>query len=85
LSAADKAFVWKYREFLKLNPKALAKFVQAVPKTDRFARQELYRLLPLWAPLDPLDALELLNPDYADPVVRSFAVKWYFNFIVLTF
>eukprot|EP01125_Pyxidicula_operculata_P015695 TRINITY_DN5353_c0_g2_i4.p1 TRINITY_DN5353_c0_g2~~TRINITY_DN5353_c0_g2_i4.p1 ORF type:complete len:672 (-),score=156.65 TRINITY_DN5353_c0_g2_i4:251-2266(-) len=75
LTKRDKHLIWKYREYLTDNPKALPKFLSAVPRTDYLARQEMYRLLECWAPIKPLDALELLDSSHADSTVRSYAVN----------
>jgi phosphatidylinositol-4,5-bisphosphate 3-kinase len=75
LTQRDKHLLWKYREFCKTQPKALPKFLQAVPKANRFAVQEMYRLMAIWAPMSPLDALELLDAKYADAKIREYAVN----------
>jgi len=75
LTKRDKQLMWKYREFCKSRPKALPKFLASVPKADAKAVQELHRLLHLWAPIAPIDALELLDSKYADAEVREYAVR----------
>jgi hypothetical protein len=75
LEAYDKHMLWKYREIAKANGKALPKFINSVTKTDRVAVQEMRRLIGVWAPMEPLDALELLDAKFADPKVREYAVS----------
>ncbi len=36
---------------------------------------EAYRMLALWSPPTPFEALSLLDAKYASPVVRAYAVK----------
>jgi len=75
LPLRGKQLLWKYREFIKSDPKALPKFLLSVPRTDRNAVQEMYSLLERWAPIEPLDALELLDSKFADSKIRKFAVE----------
>jgi len=53
----------------------LPKFLQATAYSDFFSVQEMHSLLPQWTPPKPIDALELLDSKFADPVVRQFAVQ----------
>lgn len=71
----DKHLMWKYREFCKSRPKALPKFLVSVPIADARAVQEMHRLLRIWAPIAPIDALELLDSKFADAQVREYAVR----------
>lgn len=71
----DKHLMWKYREFCKSRPKALPKFLASVPMADARAVQEMHRLLRIWAPIAPIDALELLDSKFADAIVREYAVR----------
>lgn len=75
LAPADRALLWRCRNLIRSQPRLLSKLVQSVPRCDFRARQEFYRLLCSWAPVDPLDALELIGTGAADPVVRAYAVS----------
>uniref|UniRef100_A0A6B2KX87 phosphatidylinositol 3-kinase n=1 Tax=Arcella intermedia TaxID=1963864 RepID=A0A6B2KX87_9EUKA len=76
LSTEDKALLWKYRlSFCIKHPQALPKYLMSVPKTDRNAIQEMHKLIPEWAPIQPVDALELLDVRYADAHIRTYAVQ----------
>jgi phosphatidylinositol-4,5-bisphosphate 3-kinase len=75
MTKRDRQLMWKYREFCKSRPKALPKFLASVPKADARAVQEMHRLLKIWAPIAPIDALELLDSKFADAEVREYAVR----------
>jgi phosphatidylinositol-4,5-bisphosphate 3-kinase len=75
MTKRDKQLMWKYREFCKSRPKALPKFLASVPMGDARAVQEMHRLLHIWAPIAPIDALELLDSRFADAQVREYAVR----------
>lgn len=74
LSPSDKELLWTYREYYRNNPKGLPKFLASVPYHDMLAVQEMHKFLKLWAPLVPIDALELLDARFADTKVREHAV-----------
>lgn len=75
MTTRDKHLMWKYREFCKNVPRALPRFLVSVPKANRLAIQEMYRLMKIWAPIKPIDALELLDAKFADSKIRAYAVK----------
>jgi phosphatidylinositol-4,5-bisphosphate 3-kinase len=75
LESKDKQLLWKYRDYCTNYPRGLAKFLVSVPKTDRNAVQESYRLLDIWTKPSPHDALELLDSKFADTNVREYAVQ----------
>ncbi|ESS65610.1 phosphatidylinositol 3-kinase 2 [Trypanosoma cruzi Dm28c] len=76
LTTIDKVLLWKHRGELILRPRALAKFLLAVNWLRPYAVYEAHTILPQWAPLQPMDALELLDIRYVDIVVREHAVKY---------
>ena len=57
------------------DPRALPKFLLTVNWGDHDAVREGYRLLKQWAPMPPLEALQLLSMRFPDPKVRAFAVR----------
>eukprot|EP01126_Amoeba_proteus_P004228 TRINITY_DN11421_c0_g4_i3.p1 TRINITY_DN11421_c0_g4~~TRINITY_DN11421_c0_g4_i3.p1 ORF type:complete len:857 (-),score=216.68 TRINITY_DN11421_c0_g4_i3:53-2623(-) len=76
LEQEDKDLIWKYRRTYCIKyPAALPKFLMSCCQTDRIAVQEMHQLLEEWAPINPVDALELLDARYADPRVREYAVR----------
>jgi Phosphoinositide 3-kinase family, accessory domain (PIK domain)/Phosphatidylinositol 3- and 4-kinase/Phosphoinositide 3-kinase C2 len=71
----EAALLWKCREYITNAPEALPKFLQAVKWDDAPSVEEAHRLLLLWRPPSPMQALELLQADFADPTVRAYAVS----------
>ena len=67
---------WEKRLYLQNFPHALAKVLHAAHSWDYASLMDLHTLLHSWAPLAPLQALELLLPRYADAKVREKAVEW---------
>ncbi|AYU77243.1 PI3-kinase family, ras-binding domain/Phosphoinositide 3-kinase C2/Phosphoinositide 3-kinase family, accessory domain (PIK domain)/Phosphatidylinositol 3- and 4-kinase, putative [Leishmania donovani] len=76
LSSDDKTILWKYREMLLGQPKAMAKVMSAVNWLMPFDVYEAHCLLRRWSPLAAFDALELLDAHYADLAVREQAVEY---------
>jgi len=76
VAPADKELLWTYREYYRTNPKGLPKFLSSVPFHEMLAVQEMHKYLKLWAPIKPIDALELLDARFADMKVREHAVTF---------
>jgi hypothetical protein len=53
----------------------LAKFLASVPKTDRNAVQESYRLLDAWTKPSPHDALEV-DSHYKETILSVFVFEY---------
>ncbi len=64
LSLEEREFLWEKRFFLYNHPDALAKVLQCVPRWDFLSLQETYTMIQDWAPLNPIQAVELLLPWY---------------------
>ena len=75
VSDTDRTLLWHYRQELIRRPKALSKILLAVDWTNVAAVHEIHTMMAKWAPLQPLDALELLDARYADSRVRQHAVN----------
>ncbi|KNC46264.1 hypothetical protein, variant [Thecamonas trahens ATCC 50062] len=75
ITPGEKDLLWKARYTLVHTPEALPKFLLSVKWDDPSQVQEVHRLLDVWAPLDPVDSLELLDANYFDAKVRSFAIE----------
>lgn len=75
LTFDDTVILWKYREILVCEPKAMAKFLQAVDWTQPFDVYEAHCMIRRWSLLTPFDALELLDARFADTAVRELAVR----------
>ncbi|ALC43846.1 Pi3K68D [Drosophila busckii] len=67
---------WEKRLYLQHYPNALPKVLHAAHSWDYANLIDLHSLLHSWAPLSPLQALELLLPRYPDAKVREKAVEW---------
>eukprot|EP01147_Barroeca_monosierra_P009776 gene9776-1976_t len=66
----------QYRYYFKDYPHALAKCLRALDWTTNEAAHEMADMLKLWAPLQPEDALELLDAAFADQTIRLHAVQY---------
>ncbi|XP_065178142.1 phosphatidylinositol 4,5-bisphosphate 3-kinase catalytic subunit gamma isoform-like [Sycon ciliatum] len=75
MSDEEKKLVFHHREFLSKNPKALVKFLGSIDWADLQQVQEAHRLIAKWTKISPEDALELLDFQFADKVVRTVAVS----------
>ena len=76
ISEQEKMTLWRLRNYCKDVPDILPRFLDGVKWNARNEITHLYLLLENWPPVAPQTALELLDCKYADPVVRSMAVKW---------
>ncbi len=75
LEPDEARLLWLCRERLVGMPAALPKFLQAVRWDDSASVDEAHRLLSLWRPPSPLQALELLQASVPDRTVRGYAVS----------
>ncbi|EGC32311.1 hypothetical protein DICPUDRAFT_38568, partial [Dictyostelium purpureum] len=75
LTESDKKFIWMYRMHLQTIPSSLPKVLQSLHWNSPAEVREAHRLLSIWSPLSPLEALELLDVKFADELVREYAVK----------
>lgn len=72
----DKELVWRFRLHLLDNlPSALPKLLSSVKWNNHTDVAVLRSILQAWRPLQPEEALELLDYAYQDPTVRSFAIS----------
>eukprot|EP01132_Coremiostelium_polycephalum_P011112 gene11112-13596_t len=75
LSESDKKFLWTYRMHLQGYPHSLPKVLQSLRWNNPQEVKEAHRLLSIWSPLSPTEALELLDAKFADELVREYAVN----------
>lgn len=75
LSPDDKVLLWSCREHLTEIPEALPKVLLSVRWDDYQCVEQAHRLLDEWVRPQPLDALQLLDMKFPDPVVRAYAVS----------
>ncbi|EPY41053.1 phosphatidylinositol-4,5-bisphosphate 3-kinase [Angomonas deanei] len=76
LTDDEKVIVWKYRDVLVNRPQALPIFLRAVDWLEPYYVRETHMLVRGWSPLSPFDALELLDAQFADSVVRTQAIRF---------
>jgi phosphatidylinositol-4-phosphate 3-kinase len=77
LNQIDKREVlWEKRSYLHSFPKALPKVLNVAHNWDYATLSDLHGLIDNWTPLKPLEAIELLLPNFPDLYVREQAVKW---------
>jgi phosphatidylinositol-4,5-bisphosphate 3-kinase len=76
MTEREKFFLWENRTKLTRDPKALIKFMLSVPwHVGPQAVHVAHTLMREWVPPDPIDALELLDYNFADARVRQYAVN----------
>eukprot|EP01094_Clydonella_sp_ATCC50884_P017484 TRINITY_DN305_c4_g1_i2.p1 TRINITY_DN305_c4_g1~~TRINITY_DN305_c4_g1_i2.p1 ORF type:complete len:1223 (+),score=346.10 TRINITY_DN305_c4_g1_i2:455-3670(+) len=75
LSANEREMVWNHRKLLTARPAALSKLLLSVDWCNPAMSREAIALIGQWLPLEPLDALELLDVRFAIPEVRTYAVR----------
>lgn len=75
MTEMEKMLIWNFREYLMHEPRAILKVVRSVDWLNQTAVCELHRLLDSWAPLPSVDALELLDVEYADLKLREYAIN----------
>eukprot|EP01133_Synstelium_polycarpum_P010881 gene10881-12677_t len=76
LSPDERALFWRCRLFCKTVPLSLPKLMQAVDWTISDCVAEIFGLLRCWPLLQPTEALELLDPKFADCIeVRDYVVR----------
>ncbi|KYQ89458.1 phosphatidylinositol 3-kinase [Tieghemostelium lacteum] len=75
LTESDKKFIWTYRMHLRHSPHSLPKVLQSLHWNNPQEVKEAHRLLSIWSPLSPTEALELLDVKFADELVREYAVN----------
>ena len=72
LTDEECSLLWDKREDLAKVPRALPKFLLTVNWGAHADVREGYRLLKTWAPMPPLEALQLLSLRFPDPKVRAY-------------
>ncbi|CAH0389985.1 unnamed protein product [Bemisia tabaci] len=75
-SVEDREVLWEKRHYLLSKPRALPKVFLAAHSWDYACITDLLSLLNSWATLEPVEALQLLLPCFANNEVRNKAVSW---------
>jgi len=76
LKPEESELLWEHRYYCKTVPRALPLILSAAPSWEYQYLPVIYSLLASWAPLKPVDAMELLKISFPDSRVRATAVEW---------
>ncbi|KAH9500501.1 Phosphatidylinositol 4-phosphate 3-kinase C2 domain-containing subunit beta [Bulinus truncatus] len=72
-SPEELEILWTHRHYMTDHPTLLPRILMASHSWDWSSLPEIYSLLKNWKPLPPMQAFELLLPQYPDIKVRQFA------------
>ncbi|CAF91363.1 unnamed protein product, partial [Tetraodon nigroviridis] len=75
LSEQEKDFLWRHRHYCVNIPESLPKLLLSVKWNSRDEVSQMYCLLKEWSLMEPELALELLDCNFPDPMVREFALR----------
>ncbi|KAJ3599094.1 hypothetical protein NHX12_033057 [Muraenolepis orangiensis] len=75
ITEQEKDFLWRHRHYCMNIPEILPKILLAVKWNSRDEVAQMYCLLKEWPSIRPEQAMELLDCNYPDPMVRCFAVR----------
>ncbi|KAK5931618.1 hypothetical protein CesoFtcFv8_000124 [Champsocephalus esox] len=75
LSEQEKDFLWRHRHYCVKIPESLPKLLLSVKWNSRDEASQMYCLLKEWPLMEPESALELLDCNFPDPMVREFALR----------
>ncbi|XP_045439656.1 phosphatidylinositol 4,5-bisphosphate 3-kinase catalytic subunit alpha isoform isoform X3 [Pipistrellus kuhlii] len=75
ITEQEKDFLWSHRHYCVTIPEILPKLLLSVKWNSRDEVAQMYCLVKDWPPIKPEQAMELLDCNYPDPMVRSFAVR----------
>uniref|UniRef100_A0A1I7UM25 Phosphatidylinositol 3-kinase catalytic subunit type 3 n=1 Tax=Caenorhabditis tropicalis TaxID=1561998 RepID=A0A1I7UM25_9PELO len=75
LTREQRDLVWKFRHYLRQNPKALNKYLRSVNWEQPQEVKMALALMNDWEVIQPEDALELLSSSFTHPSVRAYSVS----------
>ncbi|XP_054624028.1 phosphatidylinositol 4,5-bisphosphate 3-kinase catalytic subunit alpha isoform isoform X2 [Dunckerocampus dactyliophorus] len=75
ITEQEKDFLWRHRHYCVSMPDILPKILLAVKWNSRDEVAQMYCLLKDWPAIKPEQAMELLDCNFPDPMIRDFAVK----------
>ncbi|XP_016088991.1 phosphatidylinositol 4,5-bisphosphate 3-kinase catalytic subunit alpha isoform-like [Sinocyclocheilus grahami] len=75
ITEQEKDFLWRHRQYCVNIPEILPKILLAVKWNSRDEVAQMYCLLKDWPAIKPEQAMELLDCNYPDPMIRDFAVR----------
>ncbi|RUS76688.1 hypothetical protein EGW08_015543 [Elysia chlorotica] len=73
LDGEELEMLWTHRHYMRDHPHLLPRILQAAHSWDWATLSEIYSLLRCWKSLHPMQAFELLLPQFPDLRVRQFA------------
>lgn len=76
LTIDERELIWTKRYYLTSNSVALPRFLQSVPCWSVCDLDHIYKLVDIWKPMNAVDAMQLLLPEFPDCYVRSKAVGY---------
>ena len=76
LKPEESQLLWDHRHYCRSVPRALPLILSSAPSWEYGHLPEIYSLLASWAPMTPVDAMELLKVNFPDRRVRQTAVQW---------
>ncbi|KAJ7418588.1 phosphatidylinositol 4,5-bisphosphate 3-kinase catalytic subunit alpha isoform-like protein [Pitangus sulphuratus] len=75
ITEQEKDFLWRHRHYCVNTPEILPKLLLSVKWNSRDEVAQMYCLVKDWPSIKPEQAMELLDCNYPDPMVRAFAVR----------
>ncbi|KAK6765698.1 hypothetical protein RB195_025546 [Necator americanus] len=76
LKPDEQEMLWQKRSYLMHLPEALPLVLSSVTDWGFYFLANVYQILEDWAPLSPVQAMQLLLPQYPDKRVRQKAIEW---------
>ncbi|EYC40429.1 hypothetical protein Y032_0612g658 [Ancylostoma ceylanicum] len=76
LKPDEQEMLWQKRSYLMHLPEALPLVLSSVTDWGFYFLANVYQIIEDWAPLSPVQAMQLLLPQYPDMRVRQKAIEW---------
>ncbi|CAJ0609740.1 unnamed protein product [Cylicocyclus nassatus] len=76
LKPDELELLWQKRSYLMHLPEALPLVLSSVTDWGYYFLSNVYQILEDWAPLSPVQAMQLLLPQYPDMRIRQKAIEW---------
>ncbi|KAK6055462.1 hypothetical protein COOONC_07033 [Cooperia oncophora] len=76
LTPDEQEMLWQKRSYLMHLPEALPLVLASVPDWGFYFLSNVYQIIEGWVPLSPVQAMQLLLPQYPDARIRQKAIEW---------
>ncbi|VDL76594.1 unnamed protein product [Nippostrongylus brasiliensis] len=76
LTPDEQEMLWQKRSYLMHLPEALPLVLASVPDWGYYFLSNVYQIIEGWVPLSPVQAMQLLLPQYPDVRIRQKAIEW---------